>query len=68
MSLMPCFGPNQAHDEGVILGRLLADYDLGEHLTGREVEKLIESAKGNQHGARDIPVGSGATSVASVYA
>jgi hypothetical protein len=26
MSLMPCFGPSQAHAEGIIIGKLLAGY------------------------------------------
>ena len=27
MALMPCFGPYQAHAEGILIGQLLAGYD-----------------------------------------
>jgi hypothetical protein len=34
-----------------------ADLRTREHLTAEEVEKLIEAAKGNRHGYRDVGAG-----------
>ena len=48
MSLMPCFGPNQAFDEGIVIGRLLAGYG--------EIEMAMCACLVAVEGMLDIPI------------
>src|ERR1700733_7099230 len=53
MSLMPCFQPNQAFAEGVVLGRILAGY--GE-LELTMCECLIEAKRFTNANILDLPI------------